>query len=97
SIEVVHDAVHDALGGPGGHMSYPDIAGFDPIFFLHVDRLIAIWQACHPDVWIIGNADTEGTFTQPVDKLIDENIPLTPFRKSENDYWTSKLVRYINV
>ncbi|CAG8539060.1 22035_t:CDS:2 [Gigaspora margarita] len=98
SIEVIHDAVHDALGGPGGHMSYPDIAGFDPIFFLHhcnVDRLIAIWQACHPDVWIIGNTDTEGTFTQPVDKLIDENTPLTPFRKSENDYWTSKLVRDI--
>ncbi|CAG8567940.1 21643_t:CDS:2 [Dentiscutata erythropus] len=98
SIEVVHDAVHDSLGGTGGHMSYPDIAGFDPIFFLHhsnVDRLIAIWQACHPDVWIIGNSYTEGTFTQEVDKYIDENTDLTPFRKSETTYWTSKLVRDI--
>ncbi|RIB29670.1 common central domain of tyrosinase-domain-containing protein [Gigaspora rosea] len=96
SIEVLHDSFHDAFGGPGGHMTYADIASFDPIFFLHhcnVDRQIAIWQACHPDVWIIGNADTEGTFTQAADKFIDENTPLAPFRKSENEYWTSKLVR----
>ncbi|CAG8476361.1 1811_t:CDS:2 [Cetraspora pellucida] len=98
SIEVVHDAVHDALGGFGGHMSYPDIAGFDPIFFLHhsnVDRLIAIWQVCHPDVWIVGNAYTEGTFTDELDKYIDENTELTPFRRTENTYWTSKSVRDI--
>lgn len=27
SLEVVHDSVHDAVGGNGGHMQYPDIAG----------------------------------------------------------------------
>ncbi|CAG8720088.1 1794_t:CDS:2, partial [Scutellospora calospora] len=98
SIEVVHDALHDAIGGAGGHMSYPDIAGFDPIFYLHhsnVDRLIAIWQACHPNAWIIGNNYTEGTFTDEANKPIDENTELTPFRKSEDTYWTSKDVRDI--
>ncbi|CAG8520107.1 12159_t:CDS:2 [Acaulospora colombiana] len=50
--------------------------------------------ACHPEAWIVGNEDTEGTFTQAVNKRIDENTPLTPFRKAENDYWTSKDVRY---
>ncbi|KAG1857734.1 common central domain of tyrosinase-domain-containing protein [Suillus subalutaceus] len=41
SLEGVHDTVHILLGG-NGQMSYPDYAGFDPIFFLHhsnVDRL----------------------------------------------------------
>lgn len=48
SLEVVHDAVHDAIGGIGGHMSFPDIAAFDPIFFLHhcnVDR--SFIMSCH--------------------------------------------------
>ena len=73
SIEVVHDSVHEAIGGTGGHMAYPDIAGFDPIFFLHhanVDRLVAIWQACHPDVWIIGNDYTVGTYTDEYKKKL---------------------------
>ncbi|CAG8759176.1 16241_t:CDS:2 [Dentiscutata erythropus] len=67
SIEVIHDAFHDSLGGAGGHMSYPDIAAFDPIFFLHhcnIDRLIAIWQACHPDAWFIKNIKDLG-YTYP--------------------------------
>ncbi|RIA78882.1 hypothetical protein C1645_795240, partial [Glomus cerebriforme] len=98
SIEVVHDAVHDAIGGTGGHMSYPDVAGFDPIFFLHhanVDRLFAIWQACHPDVWIIGNNYTKGTFTAEAQKPIDEKTDLTPFRKTQDTYWNSDDVRDI--
>ncbi|CAG8791471.1 21319_t:CDS:2, partial [Racocetra persica] len=41
------------------------------------------------------NSYTEGTYTQSVDKFIDENTDLTPFRKSETAYWTSKLVRHI--
>ncbi|CAG8747602.1 7768_t:CDS:2, partial [Gigaspora rosea] len=109
SIEFIHDGVHAALGGQGGHMANPDIAAFDPIFFLHhcnVDRLIAIWQAINPNAWLnesdLNNTTdplkdkklfTEGTFTQEPRVAIDENTPLTPFRKSENEYWTSKGVR----
>ncbi len=39
--------VHNTVGGNGGHMTYPEVAAFDPIFFLHhanVDRLLALWQ-----------------------------------------------------
>nr|CAG8600510.1 4416_t:CDS:2 [Entrophospora candida] len=98
SLEVVHDAVHDAVGGAGGHMTYPDIGGFDPIFFLHhanVDRLLAIWQACHPDVWIIKNDYTVGSFTNLPNQPIDEDTELTPFRRTEDKCWTSKEVRNI--
>jgi hypothetical protein len=43
-----HDVMHDAIGGPGGWMSDPDMAARDPIFWLHhcnIDRLWARWLA----------------------------------------------------
>ena len=51
--EGIHNGVHTTLGGsnPMGHMSSPDVAAFDPIFWLHhanVDRLIAMYQAIYP-------------------------------------------------
>ncbi|CAG8816536.1 16095_t:CDS:2, partial [Gigaspora rosea] len=35
SFETTHDAFHIIFGGPGGHMDYADLAGFDPIFNLY--------------------------------------------------------------
>jgi hypothetical protein len=32
SLELVHDYMHDCIGG-NGQMSFPDTAGLDPIFF----------------------------------------------------------------
>ncbi|KAF0485904.1 tyrosinase [Gigaspora margarita] len=72
SIKVIHDNVHGDVGGRGGHMSNPNVATFDPIFFLH-----------------------HCTFTQQPDVALDENTPLTPFRQSETDFWTSAGVRDI--
>lgn len=34
SIEDVHNSVHTETGG-NGHMSAPDYAAFDPLFWLH--------------------------------------------------------------
>ncbi|KAF7532664.1 hypothetical protein G7054_g7781 [Neopestalotiopsis clavispora] len=51
SIEDIHNAIHNYVGG-GGQMGSPAAAAFDPIFWLHhtqVDRLFAIWQALHDD------------------------------------------------
>ncbi|GBB89953.1 hypothetical protein RclHR1_01680024 [Rhizophagus clarus] len=94
SIEVVHDTVHLAVGGHGGHMANPEIAAFDPIFFLHhcnVDRFFAIWQALHPEVWVAESDQTAGTFTASADVKINAQTPLTPFRKSdkENEFLNS--------
>jgi hypothetical protein len=59
SIEDIHDAVHDLLGGGSespwaqGHMSFPPYSSFDPVFWLHhcnVDRQLALWEALHPTV-----------------------------------------------
>lgn len=41
-----HNAVHVIIGGDSGFMSDPDLAGLDPIFWLHhcnIDRLWAAW------------------------------------------------------
>jgi tyrosinase len=42
-----HNAVHVAVGGPGGLMSDPDTAAQDPVFWLHhanIDRLWWAWR-----------------------------------------------------
>ncbi|CAG8701000.1 15865_t:CDS:2, partial [Dentiscutata erythropus] len=102
SIEFVHDAVHGAVGGTGGHMANPDLAAFDPIFFLHhcnVDRFLAIWQAINPNAWIVDDAEasfTEGTFTEEPLKKLTGKTNLTPFRRTETDFWTSDEVRNID-
>ncbi|CAG8612423.1 19345_t:CDS:2 [Gigaspora rosea] len=88
-------------GGTSGHMAYPNVAAFNPIFFLHhcnMDRLVAIWQAINPNAWIEDDevaTFSEGTFTEEPYKKITEKTNLTPFKKTETDYWTSDNVRYI--
>ncbi|RIB12712.1 hypothetical protein C2G38_1976203, partial [Gigaspora rosea] len=100
-IEIVHNSVHCSLGRKGGHMRKSDIAAFDPIFFLHhcnLDRLTAIWQAINPNAWIEDSDKatfTEGTFTEQPHKKLTGSTPLTPFRKSETEFWTSDGVRYV--
>lgn len=53
------------LIGSGGHMTYPDYAAFDPIFFLHhamVDRIFSIWQYLHPDSYVLPQKSTQPSF-----------------------------------
>ncbi|KAK8100519.1 photo-regulated tyrosinase [Apiospora kogelbergensis] len=96
SIENPHGAVHNAVGGSGGHMSYLDYAGHDPIFWLHhvgVDRLVAIWQAIHPDSWQINQRDDFGTFSIAPSTETDQT-KLYPFSKdSAGTFYTSNDVR----
>ncbi|PKY46299.1 hypothetical protein RhiirA4_420535 [Rhizophagus irregularis] len=41
AAEVVHDALHSAVGDVNvGHMGYPDVAAFGPIFFYIIAMLI---------------------------------------------------------
>lgn len=34
NIENIHNLIHDCVGGVG-HMAYPEVAGFDPVFWMH--------------------------------------------------------------
>ncbi|RKF57895.1 Tyrosinase [Erysiphe neolycopersici] len=99
SLEAIHDQVHALVGG-GGHMSFIDYAGFDPIFFLHhamVDRCFAMWQILNPNSYVTPRIAVTDTFTLPVGQVQDTNTPLTPFFKDgSGNFWSSSDVRDIS-
>lgn len=108
SLEGVHDTVHLLLGG-NGQMSYPDYAGFDPIFFLHhsnVDRLLALWEWCYTEYWMGSGYEHDGeqypwtqargTFAQVYNEQLLPDGPLQPFRTGQGDYWTSSQARFLH-
>nr|QTF98733.1 tyrosinase [Armillaria ostoyae] len=91
SLEAIHDGIHDDIGA-GGHMGDPAVAGFDPIFFLHhanVDRMLSLWSALNPTVWVSEGPATGGTFTVPANTPVDAKTSLTPFWDSQTGYWAS--------
>ncbi|OCL03657.1 Di-copper centre-containing protein, partial [Glonium stellatum] len=100
SVEDIHNAVHGLTGG-GGHMSDPQVAAFDPIFWLHhtnIDRLFSIWQALHEDdkkeeTYVTKQTSYDGSYT--VRAGDDESIdtPLYPFRDTVTSWYTSKSVK----
>lgn len=98
SLEAIHDQMHAIIGG-GGHMSYIDYAGFDPVFFLHhamVDRCFALWQVLNPNSYVIPMVAAFSTFTIPAGQIQDTNTPLTPFFKdTSGQFWNSADVRDI--
>ncbi|KIJ41405.1 hypothetical protein M422DRAFT_48640 [Sphaerobolus stellatus SS14] len=89
--EAIHDGIHVDVGG-NGQMSDPSVAAFDPIFFLHhanVDRMVSLWSALHPGVWVTSSDQDDGTFTIPPDGPVDVSTPLTPFWNAQTTFWAS--------
>jgi tyrosinase len=65
----------------------------EAIQWLHhtnVDRLLTMWQAINPTAWIQPRPNNAGTFTTRPGTVEDENSGLTPFRRTDNQMWTSK-------
>ncbi|KAJ7501106.1 hypothetical protein B0H11DRAFT_2224937 [Mycena galericulata] len=94
SLEAIHDGVHVDVGG-NGQMSDPSVAAFDPIFFLHhcnVDRLLSLWSALNPGVWVSPGEANGGTRTIPPDSTVNSTTDLTPFWKTQTSYWKSSEV-----
>ncbi|KAL8745329.1 MAG: hypothetical protein Q9184_007889 [Pyrenodesmia sp. 2 TL-2023] len=99
SLESLHNQIHGLIGN-GGHMSIIDYAGFDPLFWLHhanVDRLLAIWQALHPDSYVEPSNEPIGSAAIPQGARTDVHTPLKPFRSDTNgDFWTSDSAADVN-
>ncbi|CAG8763133.1 10896_t:CDS:2, partial [Racocetra fulgida] len=96
SLEAIHDAFHVAIGGPGGHMAYVDLASYDPIFNFHhvfLDRNFALWQEVFPDSWVPQTNILNGSYTQLINEVVDDYTDLTPFRKTKTEFWKSYDVR----
>ncbi|KIY67701.1 Di-copper centre-containing protein [Cylindrobasidium torrendii FP15055 ss-10] len=91
SIEAIHDDIHVLVGGQG-HMGDISTAGFDPIFYLHhsnVDRMIALWSALNPGVWVSQDTEPVGTWTIQANSPIGVASDLTPFWRTNTTYWNS--------
>ncbi|KAH7890355.1 common central domain of tyrosinase-domain-containing protein [Phlebopus sp. FC_14] len=111
SLEAVHGVIHGVIGG-NGHMSNPDYAAFDPIFFFHhsnVDRLLALWEWCYKDYWMgdgyVHNGASypwtqqRGTYAQVYNEQIlptGARGALYPFRNEDGTYWTSEQTRFLD-
>lgn len=97
-LEGVHNGVHNNVGGltnPQGHMGTVDYAAFDPIFWLHhvnVDRLTAMYQASHPNIFLTAGQPTPtfGRIVPGVDGPQDNlQTNLYPFRNANGVFWKS--------
>ncbi|KIM38482.1 hypothetical protein M413DRAFT_75996 [Hebeloma cylindrosporum] len=91
SLEAIHDGIHADVGGIG-QMGDPAVAAFDPIFFLHhcnVDRMLSLWSALNPGVWVSKGDSEDGSFTLPPDAPVDANTALTPFWNTNTTFWAS--------
>ncbi|KAI0251651.1 photo-regulated tyrosinase [Lactifluus subvellereus] len=89
SLEAIHDGIHYYIGG---QMADTAVAGFDPIFFLHhanVDRLLSLWAAVNPGVWVTPGPADAGSWTIPRDATIDGNTDLSPFWNAQTGFWVS--------
>ncbi|KAJ7658138.1 common central domain of tyrosinase-domain-containing protein [Mycena polygramma] len=94
NLEAIHDGVQAYVGG-NGQISDPEVAAFDPIFFLHncnVDRVLSLWSALNPGVWVSPGPPPHGSWTLIPKSAVDKDTDLTPFWKSQNSYWRSSEV-----
>ncbi|KIX98768.1 uncharacterized protein Z520_05229 [Fonsecaea multimorphosa CBS 102226] len=81
NIESIHNSIHNSIGG-FGHMQFPEVAGFDPVFWLHhanVDRLFAMWQALYPDSYIEPTVNAYGSYYETVGFVDSGTTALAPF------------------
>ncbi|KAH7103323.1 Di-copper centre-containing protein [Auriculariales sp. MPI-PUGE-AT-0066] len=97
SIESIHDLIHVLVGG-NGQMADPSYAAFDPMFWLHhtnVDRLLALWQALHPNVWVSRARDNgeAGNFSAPPGVRVSATTDLEPFWDGRASFFKSTEIR----
>lgn len=91
-LEDIHNLVHVLIGGDMVDIA---VSAFDPIFWLHhcnVDRLMALYQASHPNVYLTPAPRTE-TFALSGEGPDDLSTPLYPFRHPDAKEWTSDDVK----
>jgi len=73
-------------------MSDPSVAAFDPIFWLHhaqVDRLLSLWSALNPGVWVTNGPSGDGTWSIPPGETVGAKTNLAPFWNTQTSYWVS--------
>ncbi len=99
NVETIHNSIHNSVGG-FGHMQFPEVAAFDPVFWLHhanVDRILALWQALNPDQWMDPTKNAYGSYYEPYGTIDSGSSALAPFHSdSGTSMFTSDDVRSIS-
>lgn len=109
-IEGIHNDVHIGIGGlmsngsqqtAKGHMTVTSLSAFDPVFWLHhanVDRLVALWQAIHPNEYVQPTVNKVGTYYLANGSIDTADTPLAPFHDDDaTSMWTAAKARDITV
>lgn len=53
-----------------------------------------MWQAIHPDVWMVPESiGLTGNFVLADEQIVDGNTPLSPFWKTSDSFWTTNDAR----
>jgi len=63
-------------------MANPELAGFDPVFWLHhamVDRAMTLYQDSHPKAWLASSTIGVGTYALAAGSTKDSKTVLAPF------------------
>ncbi|CAG8659976.1 33241_t:CDS:2 [Gigaspora margarita] len=74
------ETTHDAF-----HIIFGDPKG-------HIVYSISI---IFPDNWMQQNVARNGTYTEEINTVLNENTDLTPFRKTKTEFWKSIDILYI--
>ncbi|ETN37390.1 uncharacterized protein HMPREF1541_08381 [Cyphellophora europaea CBS 101466] len=100
NVENIHGNIHNIVGG-NGHMLYPEISAFDPIFWLHhanVDRLLAMWQILNPASYFTPTVNVYGTYYELPGSIDSGNSSLAPFHSDNGTtMFTNDAVRNIRL
>ncbi|OJD14819.1 hypothetical protein AJ78_04875 [Emergomyces pasteurianus Ep9510] len=99
NLENIHGLIHVSVGGNAGHMTYTPWSAYDPIFWLHhtnVDRIVALWQALHPESYVQPLVNRDGNFMTEPNTLEDAKTPFAPFRDSENNFFNAETSRHLS-
>ncbi|KAE8841312.1 hypothetical protein HRS9122_05438 [Pyrenophora teres f. teres] len=108
TLEDPHGWIHGIIGGGytadapyKGHMWPLEYSAFDPLFMVHhanVDRLLALYQAAHPDRWMEpSNIGPHGNVYLEDYQEVNGDTDLLPFRKTPGEFWSPNACRNTTV
>ncbi|PGH15646.1 hypothetical protein AJ79_02239 [Helicocarpus griseus UAMH5409] len=98
NLENLHGLIHVSVGGNLGHMTYTPWSSYDPLFWLHhtnVDRIVALWQAVHPDSYVQPVANLGGDFMKAPGTMEDAKTPFAPFREPSGEFYNAETSRHL--
>ncbi|OAX83288.1 hypothetical protein ACJ72_02361 [Emergomyces africanus] len=99
NLENIHGLIHVSVGGNAGHMTYTPWSAYDPIFWLHhtnVDRVVALWQALHPESYVEPLVNSGGDFMKKPGTMEDDETPFAPFRDPDNEFYNAGTARTLS-